>query len=93
MRAHHIAAIPDLCSSEQLDTQPTPWPIDHVAGWEPYDLHDLARVSWFRCALWYTDPAQHINNDRYISIRSHPTLAVAVIGLTNCVWPVELLRC
>ena len=31
----------------------------HVAGWEPYNLHDLGHAS-YRLDLYYTDPAQHI---------------------------------
>ena len=31
----------------------------HVAGWEPYNLHDLANISWVGSVL-YTDPAQHL---------------------------------
>ena len=29
----------------------------HVAGWDPYDLPDLAQVSWVG-SVYYADPAQ-----------------------------------
>ena len=31
----------------------------HVAGWEPYSLHDLGYVSWIVCLLYKSCTASH----------------------------------
>ena len=41
--------------------------LDHTAGWEPYNLHDLGQVSWIRSELyrsWTTSHAGRIGSRR-----------------------------
>ena len=49
----------DLDISKHLDLFPILYDLAHVAGWEPYNLHDLGRVSWVG-SVPYTDPAQSL---------------------------------
>ena len=51
-----------------LPRQTNPWCIyydylhdlDHVAGWEPQDLHEVTYVSWVGSVLLIQTPARHI---------------------------------
>ena len=54
--------IPDLYDLYDL------YDLAHVAGWKPYNLHDLAQVSWV-WSVQYTDPTQHLITAGYIGSR------------------------
>ena len=44
------------------DLFPILYDLAHVAEGDPYNLHDLAHVSWVD--LYYADPAQPLNDGR-----------------------------
>ena len=59
-RTDHRLLLHDLDLSGQIDHDL--YDLVHVAGWHPYNLHDLAHVF---CVgdLYYTDPAQHLKTE------------------------------
>ena len=64
MAAHNIPHI-SLSRSFRADRSIHDlYDLAHVAGWEPYNLHDLAHLSWVGSVL-YTDPDPYDLYDLY----------------------------